>query len=203
MNNTLGISTEDWEACLRVLQAVSKDPAQIAEDERFKALVAKIHKEGKRGVRRDAQEKRQADDRRTKAETGLVRAQKRGDSTGVEGGLTWGKLQTPALCYVCKDAYTRVHPWYHLLCPNCADFNAAKRKQRADLAGRTALVTGGRVKIGYLLVLRLLRDGAKVIATTRFPADAARRFAKEPDYAEWSERLQIVGLDLRHLPSVE
>ncbi len=201
--DNLGISTEDWNACLRVLQTVSEDPAQVSGEERFKALVAKIHKEGKRGVRRDAQEQRQSEDQQTKAETGLVRAQTQGDQEQGQSGLTWGALQTPARCYICKHAYTRVHPWYHLLCPDCAEFNAGKRTQRADLTGRTALVTGGRVKIGYLLVLRLLRDGAGVIATTRFPADAARRFAAEPDYGEWAERLHIVGLDLRHLPSVE
>ena len=29
------------------------------------------------------------------------------------------------------------------------------------------------------------------------------RYAQEPDYADWRERLQIHGLDLRHTPSVE
>lgn len=43
----------------------------------------------------------------------------------------------------------------------------------------------------------------RVIATTRFPTDAALRFSKEPDYPEWKTRLQIYGLDLRHTPSVE
>ena len=199
MDNTLGISTEDWDACLRVLQCVSEEASAVAGEERFKALVAKIHKEGKRGVRRDAQETRKADDRQTRAETGLVKVQRE----GTPGALRWGTLKTPALCYVCKRAYTQVHPWYHLLCPECAERNSAKRTQRADLSGRTALVTGGRVKIGFLLVLRLLRDGASVIATTRFPADAAKRFAAEPDYAAWAGRLRIVALELRHLPSVE
>ena len=60
----------------------------------------------------------------------------------------WGLLKTPAPCYICKQAYIRVHPWYHLLCPECADLNAAKREQRADLTGRRALITGGRVKKG-------------------------------------------------------
>ena len=199
MNNTLGISTEDWDICLRVLQRVSENTALVAGEERFKALVAKIHKEGKRGVRRDAQETRKADDRQTRAETGLVRAQVNGQGRE-ERRRT---LNRPALCYVCKRAYTQVHPWYHLLCPDCAELNAAKRTQRADLTGRTALVTGGRVKIGFLLALRLLRDGASVIATTRFPADAKKRFAAEPDSEDWAERLQIAGLELRHLPSVE
>ena len=49
----------------------------------------------------------------------------------------------------------------------------------------------------------LLRSGATVIATTRFPADSAIRFSKEEDYKQWNERLHIHGLDLRHIPSVE
>jgi NAD(P)-dependent dehydrogenase (short-subunit alcohol dehydrogenase family) len=66
-----------------------------------------------------------------------------------------------------------------------------------------ALVTGARVKIGYQASLKLLRAGAAVVATTRFPHDAARRYAAEPDFAEWGVRLRIHGLDLRHPPSVE
>ncbi len=66
-----------------------------------------------------------------------------------------------------------------------------------------ALVTGARVKIGYQAALKLLRAGATVVATTRFPHDAARRYAAEPDFAEWSARLRVHGLDLRHSPSVE
>jgi NAD(P)-dependent dehydrogenase (short-subunit alcohol dehydrogenase family) len=64
-------------------------------------------------------------------------------------------------------------------------------------------VTGGRVKIGHQTVLRLLRDGAKVIVTTRFPYAAARRFHAEPDSAQWADRLQLYGLDLRNIPAVE
>jgi len=48
-----------------------------------------------------------------------------------------------------------------------------------------------------------LRSGATVIATTRFPADSAIRYAKEKDFSVWSHRLHIYGLDLRHIPSVE
>jgi hypothetical protein len=49
----------------------------------------------------------------------------------------------------------------------------------------------------------LLRAGARVIATTRFPRDAARRYTREPDFADWRDRLAIYGVDLRHTPSVE
>ncbi|QJX00412.1 SDR family oxidoreductase [Frigoriglobus tundricola] len=112
-------------------------------------------------------------------------------------------LARPAACYVCKAPFDRMHHFYDSLCPTCADRNFVKRNQSADLRGRVALVTGGRVKSGFHTVLKLLRAGADVVATTRFPRDAARRFAREPDAIEWSARLRLVGLDLRALTAVE
>jgi NAD(P)-dependent dehydrogenase (short-subunit alcohol dehydrogenase family) len=109
----------------------------------------------------------------------------------------------PQHCYVCKQLYTAVHPFYDQLCPACGDFNFRKRTETADLRGRVALLTGGRVKIGYQAGIKLLRAGAAVIVTTRFPRDSAARYAAEPDFEEWRDRLEIFGLDLRHTPSVE
>ena len=106
-------------------------------------------------------------------------------------------------CYVCKREYTAIHHFYDQLCPKCAEFNFAKRTELADLTGRVALLTGGRVKIGYQAGLKLLRAGAELIVTTRFPQDSAKRYAQEPDFAEWGHRLEIFGLDMRHTPSVE
>jgi NAD(P)-dependent dehydrogenase (short-subunit alcohol dehydrogenase family) len=112
-------------------------------------------------------------------------------------------LEVARNCYVCKAEYRKLHFFYDSMCIPCADFNYAKRTQRAPLSGKVALITGARVKIGYQASLMLLRSGAQVIATTRFPKDAAQRYAREPDFAEWSHRLLIHGLDLRHAPSVE
>src|SRR5580765_5096317 len=109
----------------------------------------------------------------------------------------------PQHCYICKQHYSRVHHFYDQLCPKCADLNFAKRTEQADLSGRVALLTGGRVKIGYQAGMRLLRSGAHLIVTTRFPRDSAARYAREPDFARWAHRLEIFGLDLRHTPSVE
>ncbi len=106
-------------------------------------------------------------------------------------------------CYVCKQAYRELHPFYDQLCPPCAEFNFAKRSETADLEGRVAVLTGGRVKIGYQAGIKLLRAGAHLIVTTRFPRDAAARYAQEADFADWQDRLEIYGLDLRHTPSVE
>ena len=88
-------------------------------------------------------------------------------------------------CYVCKQRYVEIHPFYDQLCVSCGDFNYAKRTETADLAGRVALLTGGRVKIGYQAGIKLLRAGAALIVTTRFPRDAAARYAQEADFDVW------------------
>jgi len=106
-------------------------------------------------------------------------------------------------CYICKQHYSTTHHFYDQLCPSCADLNFRKRTELADLRGRVALLSGGRVKIGYQAGIKLLRAGAHLIVTTRFPRDAALRYANEPDFEQWGRRLEIFGLDLCHTPSVE
>jgi NAD(P)-dependent dehydrogenase (short-subunit alcohol dehydrogenase family) len=109
----------------------------------------------------------------------------------------------PQHCYVCKQKYNVVHDFYDQLCSSCGDFNYSKRSELANLTGTVALLTGGRVKIGYQAGIKLLRSGADLVVVTRFPRDAAERYAAEPDFAEWGDRLEVFGLDLRHTPSVE
>ncbi len=106
-------------------------------------------------------------------------------------------------CYICKKDYSAIHHFYDQLCPACAELNFFKRTETADLRGRVVLLTGGRVKIGYQAGIKLLRAGAQLIVCTRFPRDSAMRYSQEPDFAEWKNRLEIFGLDLRHTPSVE
>lgn len=113
------------------------------------------------------------------------------------------RLLRPRACYVCKAPFTELHFFYDSMCLGCAEFNYAKRSPEGQLEGRTALVTGARIKIGYQAALMLLRSGARVIATTRFPRDAAKRYAQEADFDSWKHRLALYGLDLRHCPSVE
>jgi NAD(P)-dependent dehydrogenase (short-subunit alcohol dehydrogenase family) len=125
-------------------------------------------------------------------------AEPRAASAGAEAELLESQH-----CYVCKAHYSTIHEFYDQLCPACAEFNFRKRGELADLRGRVALLTGGRVKIGYQAGLKLLRCGAQLIVTTRFPRDSAARYAAEPDFPEWADRLEIFGLDLRHTPSVE
>ena len=109
----------------------------------------------------------------------------------------------PRHCYVCKADFHELHHFYDQMCGACAELNWRKREASADLRGRVALVTGGRVKIGYQAAVKLLRAGAEVIVATRFPRDAARRFAREADAPSWTDRLHVYGIDLRHTPSVE
>jgi NAD(P)-dependent dehydrogenase (short-subunit alcohol dehydrogenase family) len=109
----------------------------------------------------------------------------------------------PQNCYICKKDYSTIHHFYDQLCPQCAELNFLKRTETADLRGRVALLSGGRVKIGYQAGIKLLRAGAHLIVSTRFPRDSAMRYSQEPDFNEWKNRLEIFGLDLRHAPSVE
>ncbi|MBM4364483.1 MAG: SDR family oxidoreductase, partial [Deltaproteobacteria bacterium] len=113
------------------------------------------------------------------------------------------ELRAARSCYVCKAPRDRLHFFYDHLCLSCGDFNYRKRTQTADLRGRTALVSGARVKIGYQAGILLLRAGARVVVTTRFPRDAALRYSREPDFESFRDRLVVYGLDLRHTPSVE
>jgi NAD(P)-dependent dehydrogenase (short-subunit alcohol dehydrogenase family) len=108
-----------------------------------------------------------------------------------------GTLHRARSCYICKNRYHAVDAFYHQLCPACAELNRSKRDNRVDLEGRRALLTGGRAKIGMYIALRLLRDGAHLTITTRFPHDAVRRFTAMPDSSDWLYRLKVVGIDLR------
>eukprot|EP01112_Ceratiomyxa_fruticulosa_P014138 TRINITY_DN4029_c0_g1_i1.p1 TRINITY_DN4029_c0_g1~~TRINITY_DN4029_c0_g1_i1.p1 ORF type:complete len:593 (+),score=111.05 TRINITY_DN4029_c0_g1_i1:686-2464(+) len=113
------------------------------------------------------------------------------------------ELYNPRSCYCCKVKYYILHSFYDQLCPECAEIAWVKRNKLPDLSGKVALVTGARIKIGYETGLWLLRCGATVIVTSRFPHDAALRYSKEPDYEIFASRLQVYGLDLRDLIAVE
>nr|HEX4316286.1 SDR family oxidoreductase [Kofleriaceae bacterium] len=113
------------------------------------------------------------------------------------------RVDRARMCYACKAYFHDVHHFYDSMCGPCAELNWRKRDASTDLTGRVVMVTGGRVKIGYQAAIKLLRANAEVIVATRFPRDAARRFAREPDAAAWTQRLHVYGIDLRHTPSVE
>ena len=168
--------------------------------------LVKMAKAFRRAEREAAKER----DRKVIEQTGL-RVQRRSETvcaTAARAAEAGGLERAPELhqersCYVCKKPFVKMHRYYDSMCDECGDFNYAKREQTADLSGHYALVTGARVKIGFQASLKLLRAGAHVVVTTRFPVDAAERYSKEPDFTCFRDRLQIHGLDLRHTPSVE
>jgi NAD(P)-dependent dehydrogenase (short-subunit alcohol dehydrogenase family) len=217
------LSLLDVDACLRVLRAAHADRgvlASLSREQRRELLMLAglVAKPDREELRRLAKAFRRAErqagllqDRQSLEAAGL-RVQRRSESfsplwlppPAPEGeAQPRPKLGAARACYVCKQPYTEVHRYYDAMCTPCGDFNYAKRSQTANLAGRVALVTGARVKIGYQAALMLLRADAQVVVVTRFPVDAAARYAGEPDYAAFRDRLQIHGLDLRHTPSVE
>ena len=112
-------------------------------------------------------------------------------------------LSSPRFCYVCKARFLTLHHFYDALCNRCATLNWDRRRATADARGRVFIVTGARVKIGFQVALALLRAGARVLATSRFPVDLARRFAGEADAAEWAARIVPVGLDFRDVGATE
>ncbi|GAA5530104.1 hypothetical protein Hgul01_03922 [Herpetosiphon gulosus] len=196
-------SAEQIELCLTILQQIADDPTQIDQHDRFKSLVAKIYKQGRKAKSDRKRQQIVAHDQQLR-EQSLLLQQKRGqNSPPLLPSTPTSELQQANHCYICKQSYTSLHFFYHALCPACAELNYRKRQQRAELSGRVAVVTGGRIKIGYQLVLRLLRDRARVIVTTRFAHDCAKRLKAELDSHEWLDRVQIYGLDLRMLPAVE
>jgi NAD(P)-dependent dehydrogenase (short-subunit alcohol dehydrogenase family) len=107
-------------------------------------------------------------------------------------------------CYCCKVRFRLLHHFYDQLCPPCAELNFSKRHALAPSChGKVAIVTGARVKIGYQTVLKLLRSGATVVATSRFPNSAVEAYRKEEDFAEFQSRLNVYGLDLRDVTGIE
>lgn len=176
------------------------------DDDAYVALrraCGKFYKDVKKQRRRAKRDQIAAADRAVVEATATGSARRIDDETaGIPlvssaKGATAGTLIIPRACYVCKEKYTLVDAFYHQLCPQCAAFNHSKRDARTDLSGRRALLTGGRAKIGMYIALRLLRDGAHLTITTRFPKDAVRRFRSMPDSGEWIDRLKIIGIDLR------
>jgi NAD(P)-dependent dehydrogenase (short-subunit alcohol dehydrogenase family) len=207
--------------CVRVLRAIEADRShltRLTQEQRrelltLAGLVAKPERHNlvqmAKAFRRADREAAREHDRKAIEQAGL-RVQRRAD---VYAPL-WleqpnpdeeerPELRQERACYVCKKPFVTVHRYYDSMCESCGDFNYAKREQTANLDGHYALVTGARVKIGYQASLKLLRAGAHVVVTTRFPIDAAERYSKEADFPVFRERLQIHGLDMRHTPSVE
>ncbi|MBT4173741.1 MAG: SDR family oxidoreductase [Candidatus Marinimicrobia bacterium] len=216
------LSKDQIDQCIFILETLNGDTNQIfeiQEDRRIELItqagrlsrpqreeIKKRKKDAKNAAKRKAAGK----DKLARNETGIRSAREASvfvapKMIAPKGGeaKTADASVSPRNCYVCKEVFTTLHHFYDTMCATCGDFNYTKRFQTADLTGQVALVTGSRLKIGYHITLMMLRAGATVIATTRFPVDSSLRYAKEEDFETWGHRLKIHGLDLRHIPSVE
>ena len=109
------------------------------------------------------------------------------------------KFKYFSTCYICKNKFSpeNIHKFYGNLCTKCGEHNYSYRTLKLDLSGRIAIVTGGRVKIGYYISTKLLSYGCKVIITTRFPKDSLFKYQKDPDYEKWKNNLIIYPIDFR------
>jgi NAD(P)-dependent dehydrogenase (short-subunit alcohol dehydrogenase family) len=213
---------DDVRACMRVLRAIEADRSHLAglaleQRRELLMLAGLVTKPERHDVTRMAKAFRRAKRAITKEqdrhiiERAGLRIQRRSkiyaplwlERPKPEVAHDRAEFHQERNCYICKKPFAKMHRYYDSMCETCGDFNYTKREQTADLNGQYALVTGARVKIGFQACLKLLRAGAHVIVTTRFPVDAVDRYSKEPDYVHFRGRLQIHGLDLRHTPSVE
>lgn len=216
------LTQDQIDLCISILETLNGDTNQIFEIPKAKRIelitqagrlsrpqrdeFKKRKKDAKKNAKRKAAER----EKHARKQTGIRSAREASVFVAPKmigaGSAKTKNAQTevaPRNCYVCKEVFTTLHHFYDSMCESCGDFNYAKRFQTADLTGQVALVTGSRLKIGYHITLMMLRAGATVIATTRFPVDSANRYAQEEDFNSWGHRLKIHGLDLRHIPSVE
>ncbi|MBN8641541.1 MAG: SDR family oxidoreductase [Flavobacteriales bacterium] len=202
---TYGFNPTEWEHCLKVLSILKDNPFENPDNEKFAGLITKIHKNAKKNLRSTSESERKKADIETILNAELSKKALEGESlfwddTKKQHHFT--ELNSPKACYCCNETYTLAHSFYNRLCPSCADLNYEKRFQNQDLTNRNAIITGGRVKVGYATTLKLLRSNANVVLTTRFPALALEQLAQESDYADWKNRLVVYGLDLRNLKAI-
>ena len=209
---------DDWKTCLDVLRRLQQTPGacsapgspagEVAVEaarlmRSLKAYEKAERKQRDREVIESAGIRERRERRNLAAQTARPALPAAGEVLPPETVSPPAVVSAPRKCYICKEPYRELHHFYDLLCRDCGDFNFARRTQSADLTGQTALVTGGRIKIGFQIALKLLRAGARVLITSRFPSDAALRFSREPDFPDWADRLRIYSADFRCLPLVE
>ncbi|MBP1165766.1 NAD(P)-dependent dehydrogenase (short-subunit alcohol dehydrogenase family) [Chryseobacterium sp. PvR013] len=199
-------STEEWETCLKVLNALKEDPFLNPDNKIFSGLITKIHKNAKKQSRHENYSEMKSHDLVVNSNAVLMQKALAGvsafyDDEKEEVKLT--KLQIPKNCYCCNQSYQYAHSFYSRLCSVCAGENYEKRFETVNLTGRNVILTGGRVKVGFATALKVLRNGANLVLTTRFPALAMELMQQEADYENWKDRLWIYGLDLRNLKAIQ
>lgn len=218
------IDSRDWDACLKVLLAVEEDPQRALDLpalERQVQRLARVMRKRRRRMQAPAPQPvlvpcnpMEADalesmlpshgpHRRVAHGSVVLPTAGRVDASLPSVGLQHPDRPHSRRCYVCKRRVEVTHHAESPLCVDCLAREEHKRKEAVDLSGRRALVTGGRTRLGQAVALSLLRNGAQVHVTTRFPEDARQRLASVEDSSHWKQRLHVHGLDLRDIPAVE
>ncbi|MEU9133905.1 SDR family oxidoreductase [Kitasatospora sp. NPDC048540] len=199
MQQDTAVDDAEFDAYARTVGRLGRLPADHPVRLRAERMARTLVRDGRRSRRQAERDVRRLADARLLAATATGAADRREDAPLVPPArrAPAGELTAPRRCYVCKGHYRQVDGFYHMLCPGCAADNTARRGLTTDLRGRRALLTGGRVKIGFQLALMMLRDGAELTVTSRFPHDTVRRFRAAEGSEQWLERLTVVGIDLR------
>jgi NAD(P)-dependent dehydrogenase (short-subunit alcohol dehydrogenase family) len=206
VNNRAGLANVDLETRNRLLMAAGRLSRPERTEQRL--LSRALGKKKRKAIRdSDVRKRDMTGIRQKRLEPTFVTPDPLlgGESDAFQDSRNWEapELENARGCYVCKASCSKVHFFYDQMCGRCGDENYAKRTQTADLGGRVAFISGARVKIGYQAAMFLLRAGAHVVVSTRFPRDAARRYSAEKDFEDFRGRLEIYGLDLRHAASVD
>ncbi|GGU22905.1 SDR family NAD(P)-dependent oxidoreductase [Streptomyces lavendofoliae] len=191
------MTDEELAAFGRTVERLRALPLDDPSRRRAEELAASFARESRNKRRKARQRNRSEADARLSAATATGALDRREDAPLATRRGSVGEFLKPRHCYVCKAPYRRADAFYHRLCPVCAADNTARRALSADLTGRRALLTGGRVKIGFQLALMMLRDGAELLVTSRFPHDTLRRFRAAEGSARWLGRLTVLAVDLR------
>lgn len=109
-------------------------------------------------------------------------------------------------CYICKINLWQEslrHSFYRDMCLMCGSRNLIKRDVKKDMTDKIAIVTGGRVKIGFETAIRLLRNGCKVLVTSRFVDDCLERYQADPDFDKFKDNLYIYQLNMLDGQNIE
>lgn len=107
-------------------------------------------------------------------------------------------------CYICVKVYNGCKNYgKRFMCYNCAWENYTYLTKKTDFSTVIAYVSGCRHTVGYFTCLYLLRNGAKVIGSSRFPKIAMYNYSQEPDYLEFKDRLTVVYCDFTDIISVK
>lgn len=188
----------------KTLRKLNNDNEKDAKND-FNSLISLVRRNARKQERKENNQKRRQEmiEALKHTEIGQLALTNKTRYTDEYQTESFKEIPVPLNCYCCNQPFQLMHHFYGRLCPSCATFNYQQRFVSTDLTGRNAIITGARVKVGYATTLKLLRSGANVIATTRFPALAMKQFAQEVDFEQWQARLCIYGLDLRHINAVE